>query len=387
MTSHSLRSATVLASLAAAVALQAPPAVAGTPIATVVDSEPARAATFNGTVRAVALFGDTVYVGGDFTEARDRSGAVVRQHLAAVDVQTGQLRAWNPGADGAVHALAVTPGRVYVAGEFSHISGSARRHLAAVSRARGAQAITGWRNGADRFVKALAVGPQGLYVGGGFTTLGGVPRNRLALIHTDGTVDATWRPKANDTVRALAVGNGRVYVGGVFSSISSGVGSGYLAAIRPEKGGLVRRFDPPIRIDVNGIDVSGREAYVAADGRGGHLQVFGAKGSRLFQRSTDGALNDVVVLRRTVYFGGHFDHVCATRFVQANGACAGGQQPRGKLAAVSLRGRLRTWNPDAGSRLGALTMLAADGQIFAGGGWQTLAGGSILRPHFARFTS
>ena len=352
----------------------------------VVEPTPARAATFNGDVRALAVLGNTVYVGGTFTRATDARGTVKRKHVAALDATTGQLLRWNPGADGAVDAIAATRSRVYLGGEFEHVArGVARRHLAAVQRGPRGRVVRSWRLDADRYVRSLAATTRGLYVGGGFTSLGGVPRQRLALVRRDGSLSRAWTPGADDTVRALAVTRRRVYVGGVFRRLNGVAQARNLAALAPRSGQLLRGFHPRVRIPVNGVGVSDSVVYAAADGPGGHLRAYGPKGRQLMDITTDGAVNDLAVMDGTVYFGGHFDHVCTAASVVPGGGCVEDRADRGKLAAISLNGRLRAWNPDANSLVGALALRASAGRVFAGGGWTTLNGGRVDRPHFARF--
>ncbi|MBA2532296.1 MAG: hypothetical protein H0V23_09360 [Nocardioidaceae bacterium] len=368
--------------------MPAPVAAAATPAqpGVAVASTPTRAATFNGDVRALGVFGNTVYVGGTFTRASDASGTVRRRHVAALDATTGQVLGWNPGADGVVDAIAVTRSRVYLGGEFEHVAkGVARRHLAAIRRGPDARVVRGWRFDADRYVKALAVTRHGLYVGGGFTTVGGVPRQRLALVGSRDRLAPRWKPGANDTVLALAVTARRVYVGGLFGRLNGHRPARNLAALSPTTGRVVGNFDPAIRMPVNGLRVSDDVVYVAADGPGGHLQAYGPAGRRLWTASTDGAVNDLAVMDGIVYFGGHFEHVCTTTAVTANGGCVDGQVNRGKLAAVGLKGRLRAWNPNANSLVGAFALRARAGRVFAGGGWTTLNGGTIHQPHYATF--
>lgn len=356
------------------------------PPPTVVGSRPVRAATFNGDVRALAVSGDTVYVGGTFTQATDASGTVVRRHVAAIDATTGQLLRWHPAADGAVDAIAVTKTQVYLGGEFEHVArGVARRHLAAIHIGPRARVVRGWRFDADRYVKALAVTRRGLYVGGGFNTLGGRPRQRLALVRPEGILASSWTPRADDTVLALAATSRRVYVGGLFRQLNGHRSAGKLAALTPSTGQLASGFHPVMRIPVHGLRVSDHRVYAAADGAGGHLRSYGPAGRQLMDVSTDGAVNDLAVMDGTVYFGGHFDHVCTTAAVTPEGKCADGRAPRGKLAAVTLNGRLREWNPDANSLVGTFAIRARAGRVFTGGGWTTLNGGTINRPHFARF--
>jgi hypothetical protein len=76
-----------------------------------------------GPVRALALSGDSLFIGGDFTSA---GGVSPLNRLAAVDVISGSASSWNPNANSSVRALAVSnvTGTLYTGGSFSTLAGS-----------------------------------------------------------------------------------------------------------------------------------------------------------------------------------------------------------------------------------------------------------------------
>ena len=227
---------------------------------------------------------------------------------------------------------------------------------------------------------------EGLYVGGSFTAIDGTPRDRLGRIRPNGHLDANWRPRANGTVRAFAPARGRVYVGGLFTAINGRTTARYLGAISRTRSGLVTAFNPKLRFPVLGVDNASSAIYAGTAGSGGHLLAFGRRGHRAWHRATDGDINDVQVLDKTVYVAGHFSSVCqTTRVTASQGNCVDGGHPRGKLAAFGRSGGLLAWNPDADSVAGALALTTAGGRLWAGGAWTTFQNGSITRPHFAAF--
>jgi hypothetical protein len=57
-------------------------------------------------------------------------GGQSRERLAAIDKTTGLLAPWNPQANGTVRSIAVSGGKVFVAGEFTAINGQPRSKLA-----------------------------------------------------------------------------------------------------------------------------------------------------------------------------------------------------------------------------------------------------------------
>lgn len=110
----------------------------------------ARALVTDGPVQAIAVASDgTIYIGGDFTHVgTTTTGMLPRSHLAAID-STGALTSWDPRADNDVHALAVSGNTVYVGGDFTKCRFRAakslrrRRSVAIRATAVAAQPSTG----------------------------------------------------------------------------------------------------------------------------------------------------------------------------------------------------------------------------------------------------
>src|SRR5919107_203264 len=119
----------------------------------------------------------------------------------------------DPGTvnvDGQVLTILEVGNRVYLGGDFTHVDGVPRSHLAAVDATTGA--LTGWdpnAGGSNPSGRAPASSPSGsrIYAGGAFTSIGGTSRGRLAAIDAStGALVTAWNPgSANDTVRAIAV--------------------------------------------------------------------------------------------------------------------------------------------------------------------------------------
>lgn len=122
-------------------------------------------------VFALALAGPLVYVGGLFSQAGGKS----RFDVAAIDASTGVPTGWNPaGSDfpESVRALAVNGSTVYVGGSFTAIGGQASDGLAAIDAATGLN--EGW-NPPAVVAWALAIEPDGTLAAGngpGFAVYG-----------------------------------------------------------------------------------------------------------------------------------------------------------------------------------------------------------------------
>src|SRR5262249_2898278 len=141
-------------------------------------------------VRALALSGSTLYVGGAFSSL----GGATRNNIAALDASTGNATPWNPDADNTVDSLAVSGATVYPGGQFGTIGGQTRNRIAALDVSSGA--ATSWNpdasSGSGEAVLALAVSGPTVYAGGVFTTIGGQPRNNIAALDTTTGAATAW---------------------------------------------------------------------------------------------------------------------------------------------------------------------------------------------------
>lgn len=348
-----------------------------------VSSAPRRSVTFNGTVRAVVVSGDRIYVGGDFSRARTAAGTVSRLHAAALNARTGKLLGWNPKVNGPVLAIATRGDDVYLGGTFHRVGAASRRNLAEVSAA--GKVLRGFARGPNRAVSAMAISGQSLFIGGKFGSVGGNDHNRLAAYNLKRrTVRRTWSPSATGQVRALAVGQGRLYVGGSFHRVNGRSGTKFLAAVGLSKGHVDPSFHPSLSYRVNDLAVTQHGVIAAADGPGGNLRSFRLDGRDRWDLHTDGGVQAVTVVGRRIYLGGHFGRVCPVATAPTR-PCPNNRPTRHKLAAVTVRGNLLHWNPDANSRLGVVAMdfAAKPTRLAVGGDFTTM--GRADRTFFALF--
>ncbi|GIF68816.1 hypothetical protein Ais01nite_68510 [Asanoa ishikariensis] len=185
------------------------PAVADVAQPTVVTADPVDFTphALDGTVRAIAVVGNTVVVGGTFSSVANEGGfrSVRRPYLFAFDAKTGVVRtAFAPAVDGAVYALAAGPDNtVYVGGAFRTVNGASARGLTRLSVSSGARvapfkAEINWGD-----VRTLAVNGKRLYAGGPFSAINGVNRAGLARLDgVSGAVDTGFDAKLTATEMA-----------------------------------------------------------------------------------------------------------------------------------------------------------------------------------------
>ena len=206
-----------------------PETVSATPLPTV---------QINGVAWSQAIIGNTVYVGGEFTQARPagaRPGTseTPRKNLLAYDIRTGKLiTSWVANTNGDVRVVRAAPdgSRLYVGGGFTQVNGQSARRIAALDPATGA-VDPGFSPRPDATVRAIAVTAQTVYFGGSFSSVGGQWRSRLAAVAAADGALLDWRPRgAGGDVWAMDVSpdGKQVLAGGSFTSMngSSNPGKG-----------------------------------------------------------------------------------------------------------------------------------------------------------------
>ncbi|MGH3712697.1 MAG: hypothetical protein ACRDT4_04445 [Micromonosporaceae bacterium] len=354
-----------------------------------VSSRPRTSASFDADVYAVAYRGNVVYVGGRFKGARSGSASTERSRVAAVDARSGRLLSWAPRTDGAVQAIVVYGESVYLAGDFTRVNDEPRRGLAKVDAATGAldpsfaPAVTGR-------ALALALGHGRLYVGGAFTAVNGEPRSNLAAVSpTTGALDASWRPAATEgDVRAIAVDSSRAYLAGRFDMLNGSDDHRKLAAVHPTTGATDTGFRTRLSVIARDVALGPGGPYAAIGGQGGQLLALNSDGTARWAVTANGDFQAVAVLGETIYAGGHFSEICKTSRTGDQGVCLDGSTPRGRLAAVTAGGGLLGWAPEANSAIGvhAVATSGGLGTVAIGGAFTTLGSGSIEQPYFAYFT-
>jgi hypothetical protein len=186
-------------------------------------------------VKAIVVSDDAslVWIGGSFSEVLGAAGREPRNNLAAVRASNGTATQWAPNPNDVVTALAVQGNTIYIGGYFNGVGPgalrAARAGLAALNLSSGnALELNPDVRSADTTIDAvqsLVVTGDTLYMGGSFTHLGGVDRGHLAAVDPQGGLTG-WTPTADDRVQALRFHNNStfgpvVYAGGFFNFVNN----------------------------------------------------------------------------------------------------------------------------------------------------------------------
>lgn len=233
----------LLTSLAVSVPLAASADTAPTaPTPSTVSSDSLPTVQVNGVVWTQIIVGNTVYVGGNFTQAQpagaaDGVGQVGRSAMLAYNLSTGALIAgFKPSFNAQVRTIAASAdgSTIYAVGDFSTSGGVSHPHVVALDAATGVPraGFTAQTNGS---ALALAVKGSTVYVGGSFSSADGVARTRAAAFDATTGALTGWAPAIGDhAVRAMVVSpdGGKIVLGGSFSSVNGSTSPGQgLAAV------------------------------------------------------------------------------------------------------------------------------------------------------------
>jgi hypothetical protein len=349
--------------------------------AALVKETPASSWQTDGKVNAIVVGNGRIYIGGSFTHVRAPgapAGGAARNHLAALNVHTGALMGWNPGANDIVNALALKPNgkTIYVGGHFTQVNGAPRLHVAAINALQ--STLRPWKANANGKVDVIRATRTRVYIGGAFTVLKGKVRNRLGAVSPTSTAKLiNWHPHASSEVYTLqlsATGK-RIYAGGAFDHMNGKINN-HLSAIKTADGALAKKFHFHPAYPVFSLTLAGETLYVGGAGNGGHVTAVNFKTSHArWDALTDGDVRAITLRQRILYVGGHFNNYCQGHTGTGNPLLCNTNVGRRKFLALnSATGNLTTWNPIADSVQGAFAIRSTRTQVMAGGSFLNVHG-------------
>ena len=167
----------------------------------------------NGTVYSIIKDGNSVYMGGSFSQAGYRAG-----HGAVVTPGNDFPKEGFPDANGSIYAV-VTDGMGgwFIGGNFSQLGQVSVNRLAHL---RPDLTVDGtFRPEPNNTIVTLLKAGDTLFVGGDFTNIGGAAINRLAAVSTTMGNALNWSPNPDGQIRSIVADGNFVYAGGSFSHI------------------------------------------------------------------------------------------------------------------------------------------------------------------------
>jgi trimeric autotransporter adhesin len=166
----------------------------------------------DGRVFALAKAHGLLFVGGAFSSVNGHA----RHNLAAFSLRTGKLsrHVRDLHIRGAVEALAATGRTVFVGGSFSSVSGRSRGKLAKLTLRGGRYRVArGWRPRANAMVRAIVVvSSRRVVAGGDFTAVSGSPQRYMAALGARGRGRVKrWRSHPQAEILDLARAGKAIY--------------------------------------------------------------------------------------------------------------------------------------------------------------------------------
>ena len=319
------------------------------------------------------------FIGGAFTHLGSHS----IQRLAHFMPDGSLDLAFTPNPDGAVKALKLSGGKLYLGGAFAQVAGTARANIAAIDPNTGA--LDGWvptMPVTGTAVAAIEIVGSNVYLGAG--------SGLYSFDKTSAAQNTGFTPAPNDVVLALTSDGASLYVGGSFTSIGGSSMTG-LAALDLSTGAAIWSTDPAIVFTVYSnpqtpvvreLKIAGSTLYIASDSSsmgGQPRKGFGAvnlsDGSVTAWNpafddgyaSPYGSAWGIEVIGSTVYLGGNFTSV-------------NGQERIGIAAVDATTGATLPWYPVGGTQSSIYTFLpvGTGDDLLVGGRFTGFGGGFRL---------
>lgn len=322
----------------------------------------------SGTINAVVSDGSGGwYIGGTFWLV----GGVSRNQLAHILPDKTLDPNWNPNAGASpVNTIAVSGSTVYVGGDFITMGGLSRNRIAAIDAATGA--VLSWNPNVNGTVNTIVVSGSTVYVGGDFTALGDSVRNRIAAIDASTGTVLSWNPNADGVVRTISVSNSTVYAGGRFTNIGSEFRN-YIAELDASTGNATswnpnaNYYIETIVFSDSSVYAGGRFTNIGGETRNYIAEIDTATGNATsWNPNANGNVLTLAVSGSSLYTAGEFTNIGGT--------------DRNYIAALEkTTGHPTVWNPNANGYVYAFDISGSS--LFTGGNFNSI--GRVVRKNIA----
>lgn len=308
----------------------------------------------NGPVNSLYLDGNNLYIGGNFTKIDTFS----RSNAASINIKSKRVSNWKPDPNGMVRVILVSKvsNRVYLAGLFTGIGGSAYKILASTDTVIG-KAIP-WNPNPNTDVYALELHNNKLYAGGRFSSIGGALRNNIAALDTSSGVADPWYPIIGGSVYSIKAGKSQIFIGGDFSNVNGQSRKGIVSlTIDSAK---LNSWNPGYDGEVRSLCFFNKNIFVG----GRYWTIDNQASSNLGLLDTSsGEIQELEIFtnnRVLTISGNDSDFFFGGEFTSS------GSNKRIRLASINTdNGELNSWNPASNGVV--MTITGDDSSVYAGG--------------------
>lgn len=314
----------------------------------------------SGTVNAVIVTGNTVYIGGDFTSLVPSTSAT--GYGAFFSKTTGKADTTFPRINGAVRCILPDGANgFYIGGSFTEV-GNAKRNGVVHIHANGS--LDPWNPNVDGSVGCMVRRGDTIYFGGNFSSIGGQTRYNIGAAHaTTGTLLA-WNPTVSNSIYSMCATGNTLFIGGYFTSVngqsrqklaSFDLSTGNLTSWNPGTDGYIssmHAFNNEIFVGGNYTTIAGvtRSALCVLDATTGTASALD------FSMSTYNEVFTFLQRRDTLFVAGNFSSI--------------GGQSRQYLAALNITtGSVLGWQLSGNSTLWITSLAEMGDTLIMGGGF------------------
>lgn len=329
----------------------------------------------NGEINAMAKVGNTLYIGGVFSNVGPRSGGGLMLKKSGCTGESCLISNYSsllsmPKVSGEVYAsVSDGNGGYFIGGHFTFVGKYSRKNLAHILSDGSVDASFDPEVNGD--VLSLLLDGTTLYVGGTFTSIDMQTRNKIASIDTTNASLLSWNPNCSSgtAVYAMALSGSTLYVGGSFFNIG-GQPRSHIAGLDTSSGSATS-LNFTLNQPVYALAIDGNKLYV-----GGDFSTFNVSRDRLAVvdistsagsletfnvGSPSGAIQSILIDGSNLYVAGTFSMFAgSTRY---------------GLASYHLgNNALNSFNPSTSAGSMVYSLHLSGSTLYAGGAFSTMGG-------------